>query len=797
MAPYNPEKDFVTARKVIVSTKHYHDAIAIMDAKFAAERAVKAKDSTYGSEPSSPGLSATSDSTAPSSVTEEEPVDVTLDIKENVEAAMDSLADLGLGAPVVVAEKHYMAYVDKGSGSALLREWVRDQFVVEQLVPLELDDTPEVEGKKIDASGEYHHDGQGSRFLTPIEEIAFRIEANKEDEFDAVLIDQTLEENSTPEEIDKDSGIEPTPPHSDDELELVEKLQQQVPLPKEIPTPQFAHLANVSLTVPRDVYEQTFTKQATPTISLPKACPLGKCTTACLSNPCYPIDQIIDEYRPTNGDLKHEIKTTRIYLDITGHASLISYPRSKSLRLLAQKLNEDVVTEVVDFQELRNGCAEYCFEIDISRFLRARNVVVYSTGPITGFHRDWEDATGDFDPSERAQDKLTAGRGVQVQVGNLFLGTKGEFETFATARGFTKEQRDVVVFLQDREEEEDFLNELEDFGDEVPMHNEPDEKSEYTEEEQLIRHAKAKSFEESRKFALGSVRAETKDAVVLYCVETAADLDFVQVYRQSREEEKMECEAGVLSLSGSDLVQKTLEPGDKDEVVQRVVAWLEKDDGSYESMDSSIQEKCDCSDLFPIDLEEENTSLSASALAKYHKLIASIAPALQAQGKATEEEDPEITFAFTLTNPTEANAAKEKKHIYLSTNNKEIHVPFSPPTQILSITGTNITCHEIAPLTPSNPISTKIHLSTIPTGNCIIYSTQPIDKYTLDYSLPQVKDAPRGNRKDLTKHLRANCGKYLGWAPYAVKYKMNLGNVGVKDLRGGEKVLGREEEGGE
>lgn len=173
--------------------------------------------------------------------------------------------------------------------------------------------------------------------------------------------------------MSNDSVVELTPPQPDDEFEILD----------EFPKPQFEHLAGVSLAVYRDMYEKYFTKPATFDVPSRKACVFGKCTTACLENPCYPVDQIIDDYRATLEE--YAVKTTRIHLDITGKASLISYPRSKSLRLLAQQLNGDVEIEFVDINQLENEHAKYRFEIDISMFVRSRNVVVYSTSPITGF----------------------------------------------------------------------------------------------------------------------------------------------------------------------------------------------------------------------------------------------------------------------------------------------------------------------------------------------------------------------------------------------------------------------------
>ncbi|KAE9976449.1 hypothetical protein EG328_002631 [Venturia inaequalis] len=733
MHSYNPEKDFVTAQKVNTSMKHYHDAIAIMNAKFAAERAVRSKDSAYGSEPCSPGLSATSDSTAPDEV----PIDLMRDVRGAVEKSVRP----GYGGPVVIAGEHYDAY-------------------------------------------QMYLDGQNGRSLRP--EWFQEYKETEEDDF--VLIDAVEKDQvSSTEDLDNDSGVELTPPHSDDESELVKQPPQE---PIELPSPQFKHLANVSFAVPRDVFEKHFTKQATPSIPLPKACPFGTCSTACLSNPCYPIDQLIDDYKATTEE--YALKTTRIYLDITGQAALISYPRSKSLRLLAQRLNEDVITDVVDMSDLDNEHAKYRFEIDISRFVRSRNVLVYSTSPITGFYRDLEDSTEELDACLREQHELTTGPGVAVEVANLFLGTAGEFEGFAEEQGFTKEQREVVIFC---EEEEDYLDELCDFGVAVPMHNELEEESEYTQEEQLLRQEKAKGFEECRKIALGTGVSETKDAVVLYCAEREMALNFLPVYRCTSEEDGVGCEAGVRSLSGSDLLQKTVEPADKDQVVQRVVTWLGKDDGHYESMASSTDEDDSCNELPRIITNEEKPFLSATTLAKYNELIATIEPALQAQDNAPEEEEKTKTiFTFTLTNPTSPNAAEEKKHIYLSTtNNKEIHIHFSPPTQLLTITSTNppTTCHEFNPLFPPSPLTaTKTHLHTFSTGNCVIYSALPMDTYTLDYSLPEVKDAPRHDKRKCQLFLRARCGEYVEWAPWAVKYKMNLGSVGVKGLKREERVLG-------
>lgn len=769
MTSYNPEKDFVTARKVDISAKHYHEAIALINAKFAAQRASENRDSAYGSEPSSPGLSATSDSTAP----EETPIDLTQD----VEVTRESAAGPEHNAPVVITEEYDQAYSDSQNCHPLVQEWFRDQFVIEHI-----DSTPDDNVQEKLVTSEEHHDDGGEYHLIPAHgEELYRYQETEQDGF--VLIESVRGD---------DSGIELTPPHSEDKFEI------SIELPT-APNPQFEHLANASLAVSRDVYEKTFNKQATLDIPPQKACSFGKCTTSCLSNPCYPVDQLIDNYQATSDE--YSPKTTRIYLDVTGQASLISYPRSKSLRLLAQRLNEDVITHVVDMSELDNEHAKYRFEIDVSRFVRSRGVVVYSTSPVTDFYRDLEDCNEECDPCEKAQHEVTCGNGAEVSVPNLFLGTEVEFEEFAEEREFTKEQRDVVVFLREKEEGEDYLNKLEDFGVEVPMHNEMEEVSEYTRAEQVIRREKAKVFEESRKSALGTAIAETKDAIVLYSVEKETPLNFVQVYRRTSEEDRIDCEVGVQSLSGSDLLQKTVDAGDKDQVVQRVVAWLEKDDGHYEAMHSPVEGENEYSEDPSIISNKQKPCLSAALLAKYDQLIATTKLALQNQEDAPEDQDPEITFTFTLTNPTEANAAAMKKHIFLSFTTTASTTPsihFSPPTQLLTIAGKNIkTCHEFNPLAinAQTLINTPVHMHTFPTGNCSIYTTQPIENYTLDYSLPEVKDAPRGNRKELSKFLRAHCERYLGWAPFAVRYRMNLGVVGVRELKCGEMVLGREEGG--
>lgn len=235
----------------------------------------------------------------------------------------------------------------------------------------------------------------------------------------------------------------------------------------------------------------------------------------------------------------------------------------------------------MDINELENEYAKYRFEIDISKFVRSTNVVVYSTSPITGFYRDLEDQAEEFSPCKRAQHEITTGQGVEVHVPNLFLGFKEEFEVFADQREFSQDQRDMVPF---HEEYDDYLNQLDDFGSEAPPHNDLEEVPEYSAEEQLIRKEKTKGFEECRKFAHGPAIAETKDAVVLYCMANATDLNLVQVYRRSREEEAIQVkdgEEGVNSLSGYDLREKAVEPGIKTKSFNAsLLGWRKMMDGT-------------------------------------------------------------------------------------------------------------------------------------------------------------------------------------------------------------------------
>ncbi|QDS75020.1 hypothetical protein FKW77_005861 [Venturia effusa] len=769
MPQYHTVEDFVTAQKIMALVEDLRDAIARLNARVAAAKTAKANDSTYGSTPSSPTFSAISDSTALACAPEDAPIELTAFIEQNVETTSESVEP---EAPVAITSEHCQTYSDDQNERCLLREWFRNQSVAAPLEPTE----EHVYKDELDAAG-HHHDQRAKDILVPFDgEDAFHF---REKEADGFVASEQVLEKTIHEKVD--SGFELTPPHSDEECELVDK-----PILQEVSKPQFEHLANVSLAVNRDVYEQNFITPATSPVSRRQVCAFGKCTTACLADPCYPVDQLIDDYRATVDD--YNPKTSRIFLDITGKASFISYPRSKALRLLAQKLNGDIETRTIDIQELDNDHAKYLFEIDISKFVRSKNVVVYSTYPITAFYRDLQDETDDFNPCERAQHEITAGHGIEVPVPNLFLGTKAEFEEFADQREFSQDQRDVVVF---HEECDDYLNQLDDFGVEVPMHNEMEEVPEYSEEEQRGRRDKAKGFEECRKFAQASAIPEIKDAVVLYCLDNKLSLNLVQEHRRTREEDSMDCEAGVNSLSGHDLLEKTVEPRDKDQVVQRVVAWLEKDDGSYEPMQSFVEENRDCDSCPSSTVNEEQSRLSASALAKYDELIASIEPSLQALANRSQEEKLDTTYEFILTNPTEATAANKKKHIFLSTTDEDTSINFAPPTQKLKITGPITTCHDFDPLAiPSELLGTNIHILTFKHGNCAIYSTQPIAKYTLDYSLPEVKDAPRAEKRLCQKHLRAQVKEYKAWAPYAEKYKMNLGAVLIKDLKNEEQVLG-------
>lgn len=196
-------------------------------------------------------------------------------------------------------------------------------------------------------------------------------------------------------------------------------------------------------------------------------------------------------------------------------------------------------------------------------------------------------------------------------------------------------------------------------------------------------------------------------------------------------------------------------------------------------------EKCTRSGCPNIKSDGGKSCLPAATAAKYDDLVASIKSTLQAIEDHPEEEEVQSTFEFTLINLIEANAADQKKHICLDAPTEDINVHFAPCTQKLTITATNITtCHEFDSLTiPAELIGTTDHIPVFTTVNCAIYSTQPIAKYTLDYSLPEVKGAPRGDKKTLSTFLKKNCRDFLEWAPYAVKYKMNLGVVGAKDLK--------------
>jgi hypothetical protein len=90
-------------------------------------------------------------------------------------------------------------------------------------------------------------------------------------------------------------------------------------------------------------------------------------------------------------------KTTRIYLDITGKAAIISLPQTKSIRVLAQEL-QSIETKVVDVKYLNNEPAKYRFEVDISKLVRSQGVIVFSTSPVTGFFRDVGRRSRQFQP---------------------------------------------------------------------------------------------------------------------------------------------------------------------------------------------------------------------------------------------------------------------------------------------------------------------------------------------------------------------------------------------------------------
>lgn len=128
MQQYNAEKDFVTARKVNAMLNSYDDAIARINARFAAAKAAKSRDSANGSTPSSPEFSAASDSTAQSSAPEDAPIELTQSIEEDVKVTIESTADtraadspsqLEHDAPVIITFEHYQVYLDMSRTSGI------------------------------------------------------------------------------------------------------------------------------------------------------------------------------------------------------------------------------------------------------------------------------------------------------------------------------------------------------------------------------------------------------------------------------------------------------------------------------------------------------------------------------------------------------------------------------------------------------------------------------------------------------------------------------------------------------
>jgi hypothetical protein len=157
---------------------------------------------------------------------------------------------------------------------------------------------------------------------------------------------------------------------------------------------------------------------------------------------------------------------------------------------------------------------------------------------------------------------------------------------------------------------------------------------------------------------------------------------------------------------------------------------------------------------------------------------------LDRQNAAEDLSTPETedTYEFTLVNLTKDFAFDQRKHIYLDAPNDDIELRFLLLVQKLAITtASNATCYELdMTAIPPLIIGTKVHVLTVRSMNCTIYSTQPIKICTLDFTLPEVKDAPRGDRKVLIQYLREHCNDYLDFAPDAFKYRMLLGLVKPK-----------------
>lgn len=626
---------------------------------------------------------------------------------------------------------------------------------------------------------------------------AFIFKPNELESIIIARVDAVSEDLDTKVEQNHDSSNELTPPQSDGEDSFVESELHRF---QEPPKPRFEYLSKVSLAVDPEVYQESFSKAAKldNLVDVPNrtACPLGQCTKECLVNPCYAIDEMVD-YIPTITETGG--KTTRIYLDFTGKAALIYFPRSQKIRLLAQKLNANVATEISDFRDLDDEPAKYRFESDISKFLRSKGVVVYSTSPITDCYRDLADNVDGFNPCERPQHELIAHHGTRVHVPNMFLGNREEFKLFAEQREFSQDQRDVVTF---HEECEDYLNQYDDFISEPPPDRDEEEDSEHTKEELCTRNKAVMRFEESKKLAHGQTLADTKDPVVLYCMENAdrvcgddkaIGFNFEQEHRPTQEEKVINF-AEELSFSGQDMMQKTASPHDFDRVVYRVVAWLENDSDCYEAIDHSL-DTCDCNDHLTPTSNEVYPCLSSTTSATYDQIVASIEPTLEAMERVfdTAKQQNPSTYKYTLTSPTEANASKHKKHIYLDTPTAEIEVNFSPCTQNLTITAKNIlTCQEFnVNALPSHLMGKQIYTPVFNTTvNCIIYSTHPIQSYIVDYTLPEVTEAPRTDRKALARYLKEHCEEFLAFAPYAKKFKTNLGAFSLRTLKNRMKIAG-------
>jgi hypothetical protein len=237
---------------------------------------------------------------------------------------------------------------------------------------------------------------------------------------------------------------------------------------------------------------------------------------------------------------------------------------------------------------------------------------------------------------------------------------------------------------------------------------------------------------------------------------------------------------------------KTNSPEDKDRTVHRVVAWLSKDIGSYDALEDDLVSTCTCKGCVAAPMFADKV-LSPTASALYDALVLAAKGANEQASNSTKTKG---TYEFQLVNLCEDHASAHKKHIYLGTASEDIELRFSPCTQKLNITSPTITsCFELdISALPLTLVGTRAHVPNMPTVNCMIYSTKPIKKYTLDYTLPEIKGAPRQNNKELKAFLKENCAKYLDFAPYAVKYKTSLGNVGPKVLKCEVKILGPEVE---